>query len=98
MTISITKNFQPPNRIISKNYKIEDEITQEREKRTALCTKYRRSIRIISVIDNALIVSDGSQQLRTRSSNYSNCCSCHSDSYRYCRRCWVIDYYWRTSY
>src|SRR6218665_3600674 len=38
-------------------YEIEDEITQERDKRTALCTKYRRSIRIISVIDNALIVT-----------------------------------------
>ena len=30
---------------------------QERDKRTALCTQYRRSIRIISVIDNALIVT-----------------------------------------
>ena len=42
---------------LQKIYEIEEEITQEREKRTALCTKYRRSIRIISVIDNALIVT-----------------------------------------
>jgi len=42
---------------LQKIYEIEDEITQERDKRTALCTKYRRSIRIISVIDNALIVT-----------------------------------------
>src|SRR6218665_807015 len=42
---------------VQKIYEIEDEITQERDKRTELCTKYRRSIRIISVIDNALIVT-----------------------------------------
>ena len=42
---------------LQKIYEIEDEITQERDKRTALCTKYRRSIRIISVIDNVLIVT-----------------------------------------
>src|SRR6218665_1709427 len=42
---------------LQKIYEIEDEITQERDKRTALCTQYRRSIRIISVIDNALIVT-----------------------------------------
>src|SRR6218665_3014232 len=42
---------------LEKNYEIEDEITQERDKRTALGTKYRRSIRIISVINNALIVT-----------------------------------------
>src|SRR6218665_320843 len=42
---------------LQKIYKIKDEITQEGDKRTALCTKYHRSIRIISVIDNALIVT-----------------------------------------
>jgi len=42
---------------LQKIYEIEEEITQERDKRTALCTQYRRSIRIISVIDNALIVT-----------------------------------------
>src|SRR6218665_2573561 len=42
---------------LQKIYEIEDEITQERDKRTALCTKYRRSIRTISVIDNTLIVT-----------------------------------------
>src|SRR6218665_1506310 len=38
-------------------YETEDEITQECDKRTALCTKYRRNIRIISVIDNTLMVT-----------------------------------------
>src|SRR6218665_2413917 len=42
---------------LQKIYEIEEEITQESDKRTALCTKYRKSIRIISVIDNALIVT-----------------------------------------
>src|SRR6218665_2239932 len=42
---------------LQKIYEIEEEITQERDKRAALCTKYYRSIRIISVIDNALIVT-----------------------------------------
>src|SRR6218665_1631183 len=77
---------------LQKIYEIEDELTQEREKRTALCTKYRRSIRIISVIDNTLIVtvmglsSSGLGVLTTLiaapaigSSNYCNCCSCHRE-------------------
>src|SRR6218665_25213 len=38
-------------------YEIEDETTQERDKRTALCAKYRRSMIIVSVIDNALVVT-----------------------------------------
>ena len=42
---------------LQKIYEIEAEITLERDKKTALCRKYRRSIRIISVIDNALIVT-----------------------------------------
>src|SRR6218665_730606 len=58
MTISITKNFHPPNRIISKKFtKLRRRSHKNAIKRTALCTKYRRSIRIISVIDNALIVT-----------------------------------------
>src|SRR6218665_819160 len=42
---------------LQKIFEIEEEITQERDKRTALCTQYRRSMRIISVIYNALIVT-----------------------------------------
>src|SRR6218665_3492463 len=42
---------------LRKIYEIEEEITQQRDKGTALCTKYRRSIRIISIIDNKLIVT-----------------------------------------
>src|SRR6218665_3072392 len=58
MTISITKNFHPPNRIISKKYtKLKKKSHKNAIKKTALCTEYRRSIRIISVIDNALIVT-----------------------------------------
>src|SRR6218665_1199499 len=58
MTISITKNFQPPNRIISKKFmELRTNSHKNSIKRTALCTKYRGSIRIISVIENALIVT-----------------------------------------
>src|SRR6218665_780959 len=42
---------------LQKIYGIEDKSAQERDRRTALCTKYRSSIRIISVIDKALIVT-----------------------------------------
>src|SRR6218665_4073820 len=44
---------------LQKIYEIEDEITQERDNRTTLCTKYRRSIRMISVIDNVIVTVMG---------------------------------------
>lgn len=42
---------------LKKINEIQKEIELERDKRTALCTKYRRNARMISVLDNALIVT-----------------------------------------
>src|SRR6218665_419978 len=52
MTISITKNFHPPNRIVSKKY------TKLKKKSHKNAIKGLRCVHsIISVIDNALIVT-----------------------------------------
>src|SRR6218665_3271060 len=50
MTISITKNFQPPNRIVSKNF------SKLRTRSHKNAIKELRYVQI-SVIDNALIVT-----------------------------------------
>src|SRR6218665_841612 len=42
---------------LQKSYEIENEIKQESDKKNVLCKKYSRSIRIISVKDNELIVT-----------------------------------------